>query len=37
MVRVPADAAKVLRDRLHDAHTVYFDTEREVLIFGQLT
>ena len=31
-----ADDAKVLRDLFHDADTVYWDTEREVLIFGKI-
>ena len=29
--------AKVLRDLFDDADTVYWDTEREVLIFGEIT
>lgn len=37
VIRVPADDAKVLRDLFHDADTIYFDTEREVLIFGEIT
>jgi hypothetical protein len=32
-----ADDAKVLRDLFHDADTVYWDSEREVLIFGEIT
>ncbi len=32
-----ADDAKVMRDLFHDADTVYWDTEREVLIFGEIT
>jgi glucosamine 6-phosphate synthetase-like amidotransferase/phosphosugar isomerase protein len=31
-----ADDAKVLRDLFDDADTVYWDTEREVLIFGKI-
>ena len=38
VIRVPADDAKVLRDLFHDAEdTIYFDMEREVLIFGGIT
>ncbi len=38
VIRVPADDAKVLRDLFHDAEdTIYFDMEREVLIFGPIT
>jgi hypothetical protein len=37
IIRVPADDAKVLRDLFHDADTIYFDLEREVLIFGEIT
>ena len=36
VLRVTADDAKVLRDWFHDADTVYFDMEREVLIFGEI-
>jgi hypothetical protein len=37
VLRVTAEDAKVLRDWFHDADTVYFDMEREVLIFGEIT
>ena len=37
VLRVTADDAKVLRDWFHDSDTVYFDMEREVLIFGEIT
>ena len=37
VLRVTAEDAKVLRDWFHDADTVYFDLEREVLIFGELS
>ncbi len=37
VIRVPADDAKVLRDLFHDAETIYFDLQREVLIFGEIT
>jgi hypothetical protein len=36
IIRVPADDAKVLRDLFHDADTIYFDLQREVLIFGEI-
>jgi hypothetical protein len=36
VIRVTADDAKVLRDWFHDADTVYFDMEREALIFGEI-
>ena len=37
IIRVTADDAKVLRDLFHDADTIYFDLQREVLIFGEIT
>ena len=37
ILRVTADDAKVLRDFFHDADAIYFDLEREVLIFGEIT
>ncbi len=37
VLRITADDAKVLRDWFHDADTVYFDMEREALIFGEIT
>jgi hypothetical protein len=37
VIRVTADDAKVLRDLFHDADTIYFDLQREVLIFGEIT
>ena len=37
LIMPTADDAKVLRDLFHDADTVYWDTEREVLIFGEIT
>ena len=37
VLRVTVDDAKVQRDRFQDADTVYFDMEREVLIFGEIT
>jgi hypothetical protein len=36
VIRVTADDAKVLRDLFHDADTIYFDLQREVLIFGEI-
>ena len=37
VLRVTAGDARVLRNWFHDADTVYFDMEREVLIFGGIT
>ena len=37
VLRVTAEDAKVLRDWFQDAGTVYFDMEREVLVFGELS
>ena len=31
-----ADDAKVLRDLIHDADALYWDTEREIIIFGKV-
>jgi hypothetical protein len=31
-----ADDAKVLRDLIHDADTLYWDLDTEVLIFGKI-
>ena len=31
-----ADDAKLLRNFFHDADTVYFDTDKEVIIFGKI-
>ena len=36
LIMPTADDAKVLRDLMHDAETLYYDTEREVIIFGKL-
>ncbi|MDP9485320.1 MAG: hypothetical protein M3Q49_05930, partial [Actinomycetota bacterium] len=36
LIMPTADDAKVLRDLLHDADSVFWDTEREVLIFGKI-
>jgi hypothetical protein len=36
LIMPTADDAKVLRDLFHDADTIYWDTEREVLIFGKI-
>ena len=36
VLRVTVNDAKVLKDWFHDAETVYFDMEREVLIFGEI-
>ena len=37
VLRVTAEDAKVLREWFHDADAIYFDLEREVLIFGEIT
>ena len=37
VLRVAAGDARVLRNWFHDAESVYFDLEREVLIFGGIT
>ena len=31
------DDGKLLRDLIHDADTLYWDTEREILIFGKIS
>ncbi len=31
-----ADDAKVLRDLIHDAATLYWDIEKEIIIFGNI-
>ncbi len=36
LIMPTADDAKVLRDFFNDADTIYFDTEKEVLIFGKI-
>jgi hypothetical protein len=30
------DDAKVLRDLIHDADTIYWDLDKEVLVFGKI-
>lgn len=30
------DDGKLLRDLIHDADTLYWDTEKEILIFGKI-
>ncbi|CAA9414395.1 MAG: hypothetical protein AVDCRST_MAG22-2118 [uncultured Rubrobacteraceae bacterium] len=37
LVMPTADDAKVLRDFIHDADAIYFDTEKEVLIFSKIS
>ena len=37
VLRVAAGDARVLRNWFHDAVSVYFDMEREVLIFGGIS
>ncbi len=36
LVLPTANDAKVLRDLIHDADTLYWDTENQVLIFGKI-
>ena len=36
LIMPTADDAKLLRDFFHDADTVYFDTDKEVIIFGKI-
>jgi hypothetical protein len=36
LVMPTAEDGKLLRDLIHDADTIYWDTEREVLIFGKI-
>ena len=36
LIMPTVDDAKVLRDLIHDAGAVYWDTEKEVLIFGKI-
>jgi hypothetical protein len=36
LIMPTADDAKVLRDLIHDADTLYWDTEKEVIIFGKV-
>ena len=36
LVMPTADDAKVLRDLFHDAGTVYWDMDKEALIFGRI-
>ena len=36
LIMPTADDAKVLRDLIHDADTLYWDIEKEVIIFGKI-
>ena len=36
LIMPTANDAKLLRDFFHDADTVYFDTDKEVIIFGKI-
>jgi hypothetical protein len=36
LIMPTADDAKVLRDLFHDADTVYWDLDKEVLIVGKI-
>jgi hypothetical protein len=36
LIMPTADDAKLLRDLFHDSEAIYWDTEKEVLIFGKI-
>ncbi len=36
LIMPTADDAKVLRDLIHDAEALYWDTEKEIMIFGKI-
>ena len=36
LIMPTADDAKVLRYLIHDADTLYWDTDKEIIIFGKL-
>jgi hypothetical protein len=36
LIMPTADDAKVLRDLIHDADTLYWDLDKEVIIFGKI-
>jgi hypothetical protein len=36
LIMPTSDDAKVMRDLFHDADAIYYDTEREVIIFGKI-
>jgi hypothetical protein len=36
LIMPTADDAKVLRDLIHDSEALYWDVEKEVLIFGKI-
>jgi hypothetical protein len=36
LIMPTVDDAKVLRDLIHDADAIYWDTDKEVLIFGKI-
>jgi hypothetical protein len=36
LIMPTADDAKLLRDLIHDADTIYWDLDKEVLIFGKI-
>ena len=37
LIMPTADDAKVLRDLIHDAEALYWDLEKEVMIFGKIS
>ena len=36
LIMPTADDAKVLRDLIHDADTLYWDLDKEVIVFGKI-
>ncbi len=36
LIMPTADDAKVLRDLIHDAEAIYWDADKEVIIFGKI-
>jgi len=36
LIMPTADDAKLLRDLIHDADTIYWDLDKEVLVFGKI-
>ena len=36
LIMPTADDAKVLRDLIHDADTIFWDLDKEVMIFGKI-
>ena len=36
LIMPTAEDGKLLRDLIHDAHSLYWDTQNEVLVFGKI-